>query len=414
MQYRTMPNSDEKLSALGFGCMRLPSKGGGGMISSIDTERALEQIRYAIDNGVNYLDTAYPYHRGQSESFLGEYVLKDGYREKVKVATKLPCFFINKKEKIEEIFEKQLNKLQLDYIDYYLLHSMNGPSWDKMLSLGIIEFMDKIKREGKIRHMGFSFHGTHEAFIRILDGYDWDFVQVQYNILDENFQAGIRGIEYAAAKGVGVIAMEPLRGGSLVGKMPKEIKALYDSAPIKRSPADWAFRWIYNNPAITLILSGMNDEDHIKENIRIASESAPNSLTDQELSIIENVRDTYQKLMRVGCTGCAYCMPCPAGINIPSAFKNLNNYYMFGKPGAKIGHMMSAGAVTDDWDFHWTSSCIDCGKCEEACPQDIPVRQVFKDVQKSLEGPFVKLGARLARPIMNSREKQVKKRADVK
>lgn len=406
MQYRTMPKSDDKLSILGFGCMRLASKGRSGFTSTINKEKACEQIRYAIDHGVNYLDTAYPYHRGTSESFLGEYVLKDGYREKVNIATKLPCFSINKKEKIEEIFNKQLQKLQVDVIDYYLLHAMDGASWNKMKALGIIEFMDKIKREGKVRNMGFSFHGEQKEFTDIVDGYDWDFAQVQYNILDENFQAGIKGIEYAASKGLGIIVMEPLRGGALVGKMPKEVKALYDSAPVKRSAAEWAFRWIYNHPAVTLVLSGMNDDDHIKENIQIASEALPNALTDEEISIVNRVREQYLALMKVGCTGCGYCMPCPAGINIPSTFKYLNNYHMFGKAQAKLFYMARAGISTEDGKPHWTSACINCGKCEKACPQNIKVRAEFKHVQKDLEGVFVKAGASIARRIMNPRKKK--------
>lgn len=396
MQYRSMPKSKDKISILGYGCMRLPTHVGGAASSLIDKAKAIKQIRGAIDAGVNYLDTAWPYHLGASESFLGEYILKDGYREKVYIATKLPCMLISKKEKIEEIFNKQLQKLQVDYIDYYLLHSLDGASWDKMLNLGIIDFMDKIKKEGKVRHMGFSFHGKHEDFIRIVDGYDWDFTQVQYNILDENFQAGIKGIEYAASKNLGVIAMEPLRGGSLVGKIPKEIQKIYDEAPIKRSAADWAFRWIYNNPAISLVLSGMNDDEHIKENIKIASNATPNGMSKEELAIINRARDKYLDIMQVGCTGCAYCMPCPAGINIPACFKGLNNYYMFGKGGAKFNHMLYQGIKTDDGKAHWSSACIDCGKCEEACPQNLEIRKDLKKVQKDLETPFIRAVASVA------------------
>jgi uncharacterized protein len=408
MQYRTMPKSDEKLSVLGYGCMRLPSKGRGGssLISPIDTEEAVKQIKYAIDNGVNYLDTAYPYHRGLSESFLGDHILKDGYREKVYIATKLPCFMISKKEKIEEIFNKQIKKLKVDYIDYYLLHSLDGASWDKMRSLDIIAFMDKIKAEGKIRHMGFSFHGKHEDFIRIVDGYDWDFAQVQYNIIDENFQAGIRGIEYAHKKGLGIITMETLRGGALVGNMPKEIQAIYDEASVKKSAVEWAFRWVYNNPAVTLVLSGMNDIDHIKENIEVADDAMPNGLSDEEISIVDRARDKYLELMQVGCTGCGYCMPCPAGIDIPGAFKHLNNYHMFGKAQPLIYHMAYAGIMTDDGKSHFTSTCIDCGQCEEACPQHIEVRKEFKKVQRYLERPVVKAVAAVGRPIMNAGKKE--------
>ncbi len=406
MQYRTMPNSTEKLSVLGYGCMRLPTRVGGVTSSLIDKDKALKQIRYAIDQGVNYLDTAYFYHLGASERFLGQYVLKNGYREKVNIATKLPCMIINKKESMEDIFHKQLKKLQVDTIDYYLLHALDGNAWKKMVSFGVIDFMDKIKRQGKVRHMGFSFHGSHQDFITIVDGYQWEFAQVQYNILDQNFQAGIKGIEYAHNKGLGIIIMEPLRGGSLVGKIPKDVQTLYDKAPTQRSSVDWALRWIWNHPAVTLLLSGMNREEHIKENIKIASESYPNALTKDENHLINEVRNTYQRLMQVGCTGCAYCMPCPAGIDIPLAFKNLNNYHMFSKFGSKLEHMIFAGIQTQDGKPHWTSACINCGKCEKACPQNIKIREVFKQVQKDLEGPGVKTIARVANRIAHRGKKE--------
>ncbi len=396
MQYRTMPNSDEKLSALGFGCMRLPSRSGkSSMVSKIDNEEALRQIRLAIDNGVNYLDTAYIYHLGASESFLGQYVLKDGYREKVNIATKLPCMAIRKKESFHEIFEKQLAKLQVDTIDYYLLHSLNGDLWKKMLSLGVTDFMDQIRKQGKVRHMGFSFHGSKEDFITIVDGYDWEFVQIQYNIVDENFQAGISGLEYAHSKGLGIIVMEPLRGGSLVGKIPPEAQKLYDNAPVKRSPAEWALRWVWNHPAVTVVLSGMNTEENIKENIRVACEALPGNLTQSDLVMIDQVRKSY--LMKVGCTGCGYCMPCPAGIDIPGAFKTLNDYHTFSKFMPKMNHMINAGIRTEDGKSHWTNGCKNCGICEKKCPQGVQIRESFKLVQKDLEGSGVKTMASIAR-----------------
>jgi uncharacterized protein len=397
MQYRTMPKSEDKLSVLGYGCMRLPTRVGGPASSLIEKDKAKSQILSAIDAGVNYLDTAYPYHLGASESFLGEHILQDGYREKVYVATKLPCFIINKKDAIEDIFKKQLNKLQLSYIDYYLLHSLDGRSWDKMKSLGIIEFMDRIRKEKKVRHMGFSFHGRKEDFMRIVDEYDWDFCQIQYNIVDEHFQAGIEGLDYAHKKGMGVIIMEPLRGGSLVGKIPAEVQSIYDSAEIKRSPADWALRWIWNHPAVTLILSGMNNDDHIRENLQVAEESLPGGMSEDDHRIINRVRDKYNELLQLGCTGCAYCMPCPAGIDIPAAFKNLNNFHMFSKFGARTFHMAYQGIQTPDGKAHWTSTCINCGKCEVKCPQNIPVRKAFKQVQKDLEGPGVRAIASVGR-----------------
>ncbi|MBN2627916.1 MAG: aldo/keto reductase [Spirochaetales bacterium] len=402
MQYRTLPGTEEKLSVLGYGCMRLPTKS-GGMMGAIDKDLALKQIRTAIDRGVNYLDTAWPYHRGLSESFLGDYVLKDGYREKVNVADKLPCFLINRKEKIREIFEKQKSKLKIDVIDYYLLHSLNGPMWDKMLSLDIIPFMDEIRKEGSVRKMGFSFHGKPEEFKRIVDGYDWDFCQVQYNILDENYQAGIDGINYAASQNMGVFIMEPLRGGSLVGKMPGPVQKIYDGASVKRSAAEWAFRWIYNHPQVTMVLSGMNRDDHIEENLRIAEEALPGCLSPEEEDILSRARETYLDLMQVGCTGCAYCMPCPAGIDIPAAFKQLNNFHMFGKTESRVFHMLYSGISTNDGKPHWTRSCLDCGKCENHCPQNIEIRKEFAKVRRDLEGPGVRLLASAARPFVNRR-----------
>ena len=401
MQYRTMPGSDEKLSILGYGCMRLPTSFGG----AIDKEKAIKQIRGAIDRGVNYLDTAWPYHMGNSESFLGEDVLKDGYREKVYLATKLPCMMLRKTEAIRETFEKQLKKLQTDYIDYYLLHSLDGPLWDKMLDMGIIEFMDEVKASGKVRKIGFSFHGKKADFMRICDGYDFDFAQIQFNILDEQYQAGIEGINYAAGKGMGIIVMEPLRGGTLVSRMPAEIKSIYDGSGFERTAAEWALRWVWNNPNVQVVLSGMNVDEHINENIRIASEAVACSMSDEELAVISRIKDTYMSMMRVGCTSCAYCMPCPVGINIPAALNNLNEYHMYSKRSGRLHHVMHLGLENDDGRPRWTTECIDCGDCEKRCPQDIPVREVFKQVQKDLETPSTKLITFLAGIFLSRRKK---------
>ena len=406
MQYRSMPNSKEKLSVLGYGCMRMPTKAGAA--SSIDIEKAKQQLLYAIDNGVNYLDTAYPYHRGASESFLGEHILKNGYREKVNIATKLPVFLINKAEKMDEIFSKQLEKLKVDYIDYYLLHALEGSGWDKMKRLGVIEWMDKIRKQGKVRKMGFSFHGTYESFVSIIDEYNWDFVQVQYNILDENLQAGIRGIKYANSKGLGVIVMEPLRGGSLAGKVPKQIKEIYDEEGNGRSPAYWALRWICDRPEVTVVLSGMNDLGHIKENIMTASESLALSMTKEQADMMARVKDGYLKLMTVGCTSCGYCMPCPYGINIPEALKNLNSYHMFGKLSSKFFHITFSGIMTKDGKPHLAASCTRCGACEKKCPQHIEIRKELMQVKKHLEGPFMRAFAFAGRAFLNLKKQNRK------
>jgi uncharacterized protein len=383
MQYRKMPKIDEELSALGYGCMRFPTVLGG----VIDKDQAKEQLLLAIDNGLNYLDTAFPYHLGGSESFLGEHILKDGYREKVYIATKMPSFFVRKSENLQKFFDKQIEKLNLDYIDYYLIHALNGSLWDKMLSFGIIDFMDMLKREKKVRYMGFSFHGSIDDFKRIVDDYDWDFTQVQYNLLDEHFQAGAEGIEYAASKDIGVVIMEPLRGGVLVGQIPKSVQKIWDEAPLKRSPADWALRWIWNNPNVHVVLSGMNKKNHIIENMNTAHSSYANSLTDEELVIVDRVKEEYRRLLQVGCTGCRYCMPCPAGIDIPAAFHSLNSLHLY----KRLMSLYEYASVTGlEKDPKWTSACIDCGNCEKACPQNIEVRKEFLKVQRSIERPIVK------------------------
>lgn len=399
MQYRTMPHSTDQLSVLGFGCMRLPTRAGREKSNMIDVVEAKRQIVMAVDAGVNYLDTAFPYHLGASETFLGEHILSDSaLRGRVNIATKLPCFTLRKTEAFDETFNKQREKLQVDVVDYYLLHALDGGTWDRMVALGIKEWMDKVRASGKVRHMGFSFHGRKEDFIRIVDAYDWEFAQVQYNILDEHFQAGIEGIEYAGAKGLGIIVMEPLRGGSLVGNIPAPVKAIYDSAEISREPVDWALRWVLNRPEVTMVLSGMNRPDHILQNIEIVSDSLPNGMSSAELAVIDNVRDAYNALLQVGCTGCAYCMPCPAGIDIPAAFKNLNNMHMFNKKfSSRISHAQFLGMNTADGRPHWTSGCIDCGRCEEKCPQHIEVRETFAQVQRELEVPSTKIIAALGR-----------------
>ena len=306
MLYRKMPKTGDNLSILGFGCMRLPVKEDG----SIDEERATMQLRYAIDHGVNYVDTAWPYHGGQSEPFVGR-ALADGYREKVRLATKLPSWLIEKREDMDTFLDAQLAKLQTDRIDYYLVHALVGELWDNVEKLGVADFLDKAKADGRIRNAGFSFHGAGEDFGRIVDAYDWDFCQIQYNFLDEKNQAGTKGLLYAASKGLGVIIMEPLRGGNLTRNVPPAVQEIWDEAPVKRTPAEWALRWIWNHPDVTVVLSGMNDESHIRENIRVAGEAYPHSLNEAELQLVQRVEKKYRELLKVGCTGCRV-PACPA------------------------------------------------------------------------------------------------------
>ena len=363
----------------------------------------MRQIRHAIESGVNYIDTAWPYHRGESEKLLGAHILPE-YRDRVHIATKLPCFFINKTARMSEIFEKQLLRLNTQTIDYYLLHALDGPTWQRMKRLGVIDFMDDLKRTGKVRHLGFSFHGESDHFKQIIDAYDWTMAQVQYNILDENYQAGLDGIRYAASKDIGIVVMEPLRGGSLVGRMPDSVAAVYAHAPIQRTPADWAFSWIYDHPEVTVVLSGMNDNTHIDENLAIADRARPGMLSDAERQVIADARRAFESEMTIGCTGCGYCMPCPQGINIPAALKDLNNAHMFGKAGVRTFHIGAFGVQTEDGRPHWAGSCIGCGACEKKCPQHLPIRGALRRVSRELETPLMKTLAAGMRWFMRAKK----------
>ena len=382
MLYRTNPKTGDKLSILGFGCMRLPMKEDG----SIDEERAKKQVRYAIDQGVNYVDTAWPYHMGESEPFLAK-ALADGYREKVKIATKLPSWMIETREEMDTYLNAQLEKLKTDRIDYYLAHYLVGEEWDKLEKLGIKDFFDTAKADGRIKYAGFSFHGHGSDFNRIVDEYDWDFCQIQYNFLDEKNQAGTAGLEYAASKGLAVMIMEPLRGGNLTHPIPPAIQDIWDTSSIKRTPAEWALRWIWNHPEVTVVLSGMNDEVHVEENLKIAGEAYPNSLTEQELQIVEKVEEKYRELMKVSCTGCRYCMPCPAGVNIPHCFEVYNNKYLSGKPEeAGFYYVVQLSGVVTAGEPEFASKCIQCGECLEKCPQHIDIPTILESVVEELEG----------------------------
>lgn len=379
MLYRVMPQSDEKLSVLGFGCMRLPEKD-----KKIDEEAAGKLIRQAIDNGVNYIDTAVLYHNGQCEGFLGR-LLKQGLRDRVKLATKLPPWQVKNRADMDIILDAQLQRLQTDHIDYYLLHSLNQATWDKMKNLGIGEFLDQAKKDGRIRFAGFSFHGSKDAFPKIVDGYNWDFCQIQYNYLDEKNQAGTVGLEYAAAKKLGIIIMEPLRGGNLGRKVPPSAQALFDSSSHKRTPAEWALRWVWNRPEVTVVLSGMNREENLQENLRIAGESAPNTLTPDELRLIKQVEQEFRRLMKIGCTGCQYCMPCPQNVDIPGSFEAYNNHHMFADRNAGMFYLFRSGGFLGKPTM--ASQCVACGKCEKACPQHLSIIHDLKLVVKQFEGP---------------------------
>jgi predicted aldo/keto reductase-like oxidoreductase len=380
MQFRTVPKNGDKLSVLGFGCMRLPLNG-----QYVDEERAINQIRYAIDNGVNYVDTAPPYHGGNSEKVLGKALLDD-YRKRVKIATKLTPFMLNKAEDMDKMLNTSLQKLQTDHIDYYLLHGLEKESWNKLQGFGALKFLEKAKEEGKIVNTGFSFHGSPETFKTIVDAYNWTMCQIQYNFLDEKTQAGTEGLKYAASKNLAVMVMEPLRGGALAGKIPKEVKQLYDDSKTQRSAAEWGLRWVWNHPEATVVLSGMNEEKQVAENIKTAETAFPSAMKSDELATIKKVAESYKRLMKVQCTGCEYCMPCPSGVNIPRNFSAYNDYCMFGDEQhsrAMYGMMLMGGLTGKRAD---ASLCKACKKCMERCPQHIAIPECLKSVSKDLGG----------------------------
>ncbi len=380
MLYRKFGKTNEMVSILGFGCMRLPILPGGDP-SKIDEEKATKMIRYAIDSGVNYIDTAYPYHgtgmgsAGQSEPFVAK-VLKDGYREKVKIATKLPSWLIKTRADMDKYLNEQLERLETDTIDFYLVHALNNTLWKNLKEAGINEFLDQAIKDGRIKHAGFSFHDKQEYFNEIIDYYDWSFCQIQFNYLDEDFQAGLEGLKYAAQKGLGITIMEPLRGGKLAVGLPEDVQDTFNQAEVKRTPAEWALRWVWNHPEVSALLSGMNTMDQVVENLKVADEANANSLTEKELEIIGEVKKNFKAKIKVDCTACSYCMPCPAGVNIPSCFTNYNNYHMFGQKEEAYNRLSPEQKA---------SSCADCGECETHCPQGIPIRQELKNVKDLYE-----------------------------
>ncbi len=399
MLYREMPKTNDKLSILGFGCMRLP----GGQNNPNEKE-SIRQIRYAIDHGVNYVDTAWPYHGGKSEVILGK-ALKNGYREKVKVADKLPQWLCMSHEDMNYYLCEQLRRLDTDRIDYYLIHALNGAAWNRFKSNGGMAFIDQIKTNGKIANIGFSFHGPRADFLEIIDAYDWDFCQIQFNILDEHYQAGIEGLEHARKKGIGVIIMEPLRGGSLAGKQPAEVEKIYKAAP-DRSHIDWALRWVWNHPGVITVLSGMNSIKQLDENLETASTAGINAMSAEELNTVQQVAATFRGLMQVPCTACQYCMPCPAGVNIPAAFTAYNAKYLFnaGFMNRAMYLMQNQGGENKKPSF--ASQCVNCGKCIKHCPQHIQIPSELKKVEREFEGILKKPILFLVNAALNKGKKK--------
>lgn len=399
MQYRKIKRNGDEISALGFGAMRMPTK-----MSRIDKERAKEQIYYAIDHGINFIDTAFPYHGGSSESFLGE-ILKDEYREKVKLCTKMPSWSIKKYEDMEKYLQIQLEKLQTDHIDYYLIHALGKGSFEKLKELGVFKFLEDAKAKGKIKNTGFSFHDNIEAFKEIADAYNWDACLIQYNYLDEQNQAGTVGVKYAYSKRIAVFIMGPLKGGVLAGEVPEDAQKIWDNADVKRSAADWALRWVLNHPEVTCAVSGMGEIDQIKENISVAEEAVPNSLTESELKLYEEVKEVYRGLMKIDCTSCGYCMPCPAGVDIPTCFEIYNQKYMFKTRGASFTYLTRLGGVFSGNESH-AGLCNDCRKCVRVCPQKLEIPELLEDVSKELGGRGFKYRVKVAEkviiPLMNA------------
>lgn len=387
MKYRKDKYGNE-LSILGYGCLRFPKI--KGKIDMAETEK---QIMQAIEAGINYFDTAYIY--GGSEAALGEILEKNHARDKVKIATKLPYYLIKSRQGLEKLFQEELKRLRTDHVDYYLMHMLSEvDAWERLKKLGMVQWLQEKQRNGQIGQVGFSYHGNTEKFCQVLDAYDWDFCQIQYNYLDEHTQAGRKGLHYANSKGIPVIIMEPLRGGRLVDKLPEKAKKLFAEYPVKRTPAQWGLLWLWDQPEVTVVLSGMNTETMIRENIDAAETSEIGSLGEAERKLYAGAVEAIHETVKVGCTACGYCQPCPKGVDIPVIFATYNRFYAENKKNARKEYLR---CTTLKHTSTAASQCIGCGKCESHCPQGIPVRQMLKDVEKTFEGPMFKITGKVVK-----------------
>ncbi|MDR1721505.1 MAG: aldo/keto reductase [Methanobrevibacter sp.] len=384
MKYRELGKTGEKVSILGFGAMRLPTIDGEN--NKIDKKLSSDLLTYGIENGINYVDTAYPYHgldftgEGESERFLGEF-FSENYREDVFLTTKMPSWMINEKEDMERIFERQLELLQTDYLNGYLIHSIKEDVWEKLLNLGVLDFLDDLKSQDKVKYIGFSFHDSYDLFKKVIEHYNWDMCQTQMNYLDENFQSGLKGLKKAKELGVGNIIMEPLRGGKLATNPPQYIKEIWEKSIIKRSPAHWAFKYLYNMEEVDIVLSGMNTLKDMKENIEIANSSNINELTKEEKELIKEVGEKYHENSGNNCNGCGYCMPCPFNVNIPDCFKEYNTALIFKEANDLDNHY----ELTIDKENR-ASNCTNCEICIEKCTQNLNIPEELKKVKKLFEG----------------------------
>ena len=389
MNKRIVKRNGDELFPLGLGAMRLATKN-----NSIDKEVSKEYILYAIENGVNFIDTAYAYHGGESERFLGDILsLTDSegvkYRDRVKLSTKLPSWMVRAREDMDAFLNEQLRKLKTDVIDYYFIHNVDFSSVLRLKELGLYEFLEKARADGKIKNIGFSYHGSPNEFNDLIDDFDWDMVLVQYNYSDVNAQAGIRGIQYAYERDIAVFVMEPLKGGILAGELPEKVQNLFDSVDSNRSAVDWALSWVLNQKEITCVLSGMGSLDQIKENMAIAGRVEIDSLSEDESDVLKQAQDIFDSMMKINCTGCGYCLPCPKGVNIPDCFKIYNEKYLFNKKGigpisnAMMNYYMVVGGVANKQAS--AGLCNHCGRCKKLCPQSLDIPNELDTVRSEFE-----------------------------
>lgn len=377
MEYRKIKKNGQKISAISFGAMRLPLLV-PNEYSSIDYSESEKMLNYAIYHGVNYFDTGYFYHNGESERFIGNFIKNsDNLRKKILIATKLPSWLITNRNDMDLYLNEQLEKLHIDYIDYYYLHGLNQKLWRKLKNLNVFSFIESAISDNKIKYCGFSFHDNFDLFKEIVDYYDWTCCQIQYNFLDEKNQAGQEGLHYASDHDLGVMIMEPLRGGKLVSNVPSDIQSIYNGSLLNWSPAEWGLKWVLNHPEVTTVLSGMSSLSQVSENIHVANSAFPNCLKKSEISIIDKVKILYEKRMKIMCTNCRYCLPCPNGVNIPECFNSYNYSFMFNdkKKGRRLYKYLEGYESGAD-------NCCSCKLCESKCPQNIHIVDLLSDIKK--------------------------------